>query len=222
MLMLPYIALEATPHDVRGDLACVVARYAARVVRGQVQELDLLSSDDVSWNAYLQAVRGKTAALMALPVHGAALLAGRGAGQAERLSDAFETLGLLFQLQDDVLGLYGDKGRDEIGADIYEGKVSALVVAHIEAYPTDAEALLELLRLPRERTLRGEVLATIDYFRARGTLRRVLSVIDELAATVRESEALMEEPALHAVACQLVNLVLAPIVHVDADKELGS
>jgi geranylgeranyl diphosphate synthase type I len=219
MLMLPFVALEGAPHEVRGDLACALARYASRVVRGQVQELDLLGRGTLSWDAYMHSVRGKTAALMALPVHGAVLLAGRGPGQAEALSEAFETLGILFQLQDDVLDLYGDKGRDEVGADLYEGKVSALVVAHLDTHADDRQAILELLRQPRERTSRADVLATIERFRTAGSLRRVLDCIDALAQSVRHDQALEQEPALHAVARQLVNLVLAPIDHVRRQRD---
>ena len=36
---------------------------------------------------------------------------------------------------DDTLDLYGDKGRGEVGCDVQEGKVSALVVAHLDRVP---------------------------------------------------------------------------------------
>jgi geranylgeranyl pyrophosphate synthase len=38
-------------------------------------------------------------------------VAGLSAAEAAALGEAFVELGVLFQLQDDVLDLYGDKGR---------------------------------------------------------------------------------------------------------------
>src|SRR5690606_18221861 len=97
-LMLPYVALEhvEASGDVRWSLARALARGAEDVVRGQASELDLLATRRLDWESYADSVMGKTAALFSLPVHGAALIAGRDDASAAALADAFRPIGLLF------------------------------------------------------------------------------------------------------------------------------
>jgi geranylgeranyl diphosphate synthase type I len=215
MLMLPFVALEhlAAPPSLRWPLAAALARHAADAARGQAAEMRLVAAGDVAWPAYRRAVAGKTAALFALPVEGAALLAGRGAARARALGEAFRGLGVLFQLQDDVLDLYGDKGRGAPGSDLYEGKASALAVEHVALHPDDAPWLLGLLALPRGATPDTGVARAIERFREGGALRGVLRRIDAEARAVRAAPALRGEPALAALADELARVAVAPIAH---------
>jgi geranylgeranyl diphosphate synthase type I len=213
LMMLPWLAIAEIAPPARGELACALAAHATRTVRGQAAELDMLPSGQLDWTSYLRAVEGKTGALIGLPVHGAALLSGRSAREAELLSSAFVPLGVLFQLQDDVLDLYGDKGRREIGCDLYEGKVSALVVAHLRREPADASWLLPLLRATREATDHTSVAHAIERFRESGALDAVLAHIEQLAERVARSALLIQTPALHAVAVNLAGVATAPIQH---------
>lgn len=213
LLMLPYLAVAEVPGHLQGGLCRALAHHAVRTVRGQMSELDLLPSGRLDWDAYVEAIAGKTGALIGLPICGAALISGASWPYAHRLSVAFERLGVLFQLQDDVLDLYGDKGRDQSGCDLYEGKVSALVVAHLERCPRDRERLLALLRKPRRETQSDEVQAMTDAFRDRGALDEVLARIAALMHETRTCPVLREEPVLHQLALDLASLAVAPIQH---------
>jgi len=218
MLMLPFIAIAqgGIAADVQARLSACLAVQAAATVRGQTDELNLLPGGLVDEDAYDRAVRGKTGGLFGLPVEGAALLAGLSPEDAAAIAAPFGELGLLFQLQDDVLDLYGDKGREQAGADLFEGKVSALVVAHLARRPDERDALLALLRTPREQTDAVAVAATIADFQASGALRDVLERIHAIADSVREDAALKAVPELRAVALEITALVLRPISHLFA------
>ncbi|MCA9556076.1 MAG: polyprenyl synthetase family protein, partial [Myxococcales bacterium] len=159
LLMLPYLAVEHldVPAGLKWELARAVARRAEETVRGQSLEMNLWASCRWDWASYDDAARGKTSVLMTLPVHGAALLAGRTPAQAERLGDCFHDLGLLLQLQDDVADLFGDNGHEKPGADVREGRVSALVVAHLTAHPDDIKWLCPILGKGREQTSDADV-----------------------------------------------------------------
>jgi geranylgeranyl diphosphate synthase type I len=213
LLMLPYVALEHVEcsDGVRWQLTRAIARRAEDTVRGQSLEMCLLESGQWDWGSYSDASCGKTSALMVLPVHGAALLAGRAPDVAERLADAFRPLGLLFQIQDDVLDLYGDKGRGEPGGDLREGRVTALVSEHLRLHPEDEQWLVGLLAKSREETTARDIERVSERFRAGGTLDAVLARIRSLALGVEGSEVLAREPALHAVALDLIRRSLAPI-----------
>lgn len=218
MLMLPYLALAelGCGAATQARLTRVLARSAIDCVRGQVFELQLKSLTEVPWDRYLQAVRGKTGALLALAVEGCALLAGRSPEYAARLAACFLPLGELFQMQDDVLDLYGDKGRSERASDLYEGKVSALVVAHLERYPNDTGWLRGLLSAPRYATSADDVDDAVGRFREGGALSDVLRHIADVERATVESPYLAEEPELRATAIQLCRMALRPIAHLRA------
>lgn len=213
MLMLPYLAVARLRSTLAGELSRAVAEHAITTVCGQVDEIDLVDSSSPSWATYRAAVAGKTGALLALPVYGATLLSGRSVTQATQLGDAFRDLGVLFQLQDDVLDLYGDKGRHRVGCDLYEGKVSALVVAHLARRPEERAWLLSLLRTPREDTRPDDVEKAIGRFVASGALSDVLDEIDAIAARTLDDAALQSVPPLRDVAETLVDLATRPIRH---------
>ncbi|MEM6733646.1 MAG: polyprenyl synthetase family protein, partial [Myxococcota bacterium] len=147
LLVLPTLAIERVNSDlsVRWHLARQLAYQATRVIRGQVAEYEMTHHGPIDLNTYYNAIDGKTSPLFELPVIGAALLAGRAPETAESLGAPFRSLGRLFQMQDDVLDLYGEKGRDQPGADIREGKISAIVVTHLTQYPEEKTDVLEIL-----------------------------------------------------------------------------
>jgi geranylgeranyl diphosphate synthase, type I len=213
--MLPFLAVDrvhAGPEQ-RMALAAAIAAQATLTVRGQSAELALADADRVTWGDYACAVQGKTGALFQLPVEGAAILAGRGRAGARALAAAFRGVGVLFQLQDDVLDLYGEKGRGAPGSDLREGKMSALVVEHLELHPSDSAWLRGLLALPRECTPQDQVERAMERFREGGALNRVLARINAQAWEVMSAPALADEPALRELAWELVCVALDPISH---------
>jgi len=212
MLMLPTLAVAELPVDgeLRWELARLVAAHGARTAMGQAEEMALRANQRVDEAAYLSAARGKTAGLFGLPIEGAARLAGLGAARARSLAAPFEDLGLVYQLVDDVVDLYGDKGRDTPGADIREGKVSALVAQHLARHADDRLWLLGILRTPRDRTTDAQVAEVIGRFREGGALEDVLARIADLAAGV-DRDVLAAEPELYAVADALRARILKPL-----------
>ncbi|MGC6510195.1 MAG: polyprenyl synthetase family protein [Myxococcota bacterium] len=213
LLMLPFLALSQlqTSDSVRWQLSWRLADQAASIVRGQVEEMTLLEKEDLSFESYIRAVNGKTSGLFSLPVEGSALLSGHSSESARRIGEAFIGLGTLFQLQDDVLDLYGHKGRQMAGMDICEGKVSALVVRHVEAKPDQREALLAILKLPREKTTPAHIADMSQAFKDSGALDWVLDDIHQLNQAVQSDKYLHRHPQLFALAQELCNVALKPI-----------
>ncbi|TVQ94459.1 MAG: polyprenyl synthetase family protein [Deltaproteobacteria bacterium] len=215
MLMLPYRVLDAlpVPDAVKWHLSRTLAVNAERVARGQANEFDMLQLGKLDWTSYASATQGKTAALFGLPVEGAALIAGRTADAAAQLAAPFHRIGVLFQIQDDVLDLYGDKGRDVVGSDLYEGKVSALVSEHLRLHPEDRDWLIALLAAPRTDTSPAQVAKAIQRFRRDGALDAVWQRMARLEQAIDDDPLLLAEPRLHAVAMTLVAKAIAPIAH---------
>lgn len=216
MLMLP--ALLAARVDaseaIRFRLCHALAMRAAATVRGQAADLalhDVIDAGTDPVDAYLRCIEGKTGELFALPVEGAALLAGVDVETARDLAEPFFLLGMLFQLQDDVLDLFGDKGRGARGADVKEGKISALVVEHLRLHPGEAAWLLSVLRAPRGATADADVIAVTDRFEAGGARDAVLQRIANLATHALHARALDAHPELRGIVVELIAVILHPI-----------
>lgn len=224
LLFLPtsrHIAAVAADERVKWRLALALAAAAEEVVRGQALDLSLRgqaerdASLDVA-QAFLTCCAQKTGALFALPVEGAALLRGDAPAAARALAAPFGLVGVLFQLQDDVLDLFGDKGRDKPGGDVKEGKVSVLVAEHLRLHPEDRAALLTVLKKPRELTTDDDVRDVTARFARGGALDAALRRIEHLARQAHGHPALDEEPALRGLLVALVARVLEPIRHLVA------
>jgi geranylgeranyl diphosphate synthase type I len=194
LLMLPWLALHWTETGPlrRWEAARALAWCASDVARCQAAELALRGSADVSWDAWRRIAAGKTGTLFRLPVLGAAVLCGRPAGEAERLSAPFEALGVWFQLRDDLLDLEGTRGNPP-GEDLREGKPTALTVEHLALHPGDGAWIARLLRLPRGATPADEVRRAVAAFR--GGARAAACERMEV-----ERRAVLDAPALRAEA----------------------
>src|SRR5215210_220447 len=120
------------PSELRERATSRVLLEMLRVIEGQVQELELKSRTEVCLEDYMRMVEGKTARLFSLPMSGAALLCGATEEVQQGLIEAASHIGVLFQVQDDILDIYGAKGRDMSASDIGEGKRSVLVVHCLE------------------------------------------------------------------------------------------
>lgn len=114
------------------------------------------------------------------PLHLGALLAGGTPELLETLSKYALPLGIAFQIQDDILGIFGDEARigKPVGSDIQEGKMTILVT---KAFERSGEHQTELKQI----LARGEqlTLSDIERFRAIMIESGVLEETKTLART---------------------------------------
>lgn len=206
MLMLPFRAIEAVPVDdgTRWALSRATARAAERTVRGQSFEQDMLPHRRMSWDDWWTAAVGKTGALLALPVEGAARMLGCDDALVAAVGDTFTRLGVMFQLHDDLLDLTHDKGRGVVASDLYEGKVSALVVEHLTRWPEEAAALVTLLDTPRAETAPEVVARMVRRFEDGGAVAGVRARIAREHRALMDRDGLDEVPALRLLAAELM------------------
>lgn len=113
-----------------------------RMIEGQVMDLALEGKVQVTVDQYVEVARRKTGALLGCALELGALAAGRPELAPAHYSLG-ETLGLAFQIVDDVLGIWGNPkvtGKP-VGGDLVRGKRSWPVAYALERDP----ALVELL-----------------------------------------------------------------------------
>jgi len=212
--LLALLRLDAPP-ALRERLAERVLRATLRVIDGQEREFALKARAEVSLQDYFAMVEGKTSGLFALPMAGAALACGAPGEVVDGLAEAARHLGVLFQIQDDVLDLFGDKGREAPGGDIAEGKRSVLVVWALANLPPERAAWLRaVLDAPREATSAADIALAIELLRGCGALTFALEEIERRRATAVAVPALAAHPALRDLVGGLADLFLAPIARI--------
>jgi geranylgeranyl pyrophosphate synthase len=121
--------------------------------------------NDPNSQQYLQMCAFKTGTLARLSAKLAALVCGATATQVEAIGKFAETIGVAFQIQDDILNLVGDKFSElkGLGEDIHEGKRTLMVLHSLEhATPAKAARLKEILNShPSDQTIINEAIAII-------------------------------------------------------------
>ena len=78
------------------------------LTRGQYQDIAFEADDDTELEAYLEMIRGKTAALISLSTTLAGIITRQDEVVTSHLSNFGGSLGMAFQMQDDYLGIWGD------------------------------------------------------------------------------------------------------------------
>lgn len=211
LLMLPYTAIAESKleADACAAMSRAMAKQMSAVIEGQALECLMTQQGHVDAEAYEQMILGKTGALFKLAVLGAALASGQPWQTANTVSEPFARLGMMFQMQDDLLDLYGKKGRQEPGSDLKEGKISALVIEHIRLHPDDKAWLLELLQTPRDDTSQKRVEEAMARFRQHGAYRAVLDGIRQQASAAQSQT----QSPLKDLMRGLIHKVLQPIAH---------
>lgn len=117
---------------------------ASGVCQGQQADMNFEKRDDVGLEEYIEMIRLKTAVLLAGSMQIGALIGGAEQEQAGLLYEFGENLGLAFQLQDDILDVYGDpeKFGKQVGGDILADKKTFLLIKAREL--ATGETALEL------------------------------------------------------------------------------
>ncbi len=117
-----------------------------QVIYGQV--LDVLSSikDEFAAKDIMKMQELKTATYtIEGPLHIGALLVGANEEELELLSDYAIPLGIAFQIQDDILGIFGDEKKlgKPVGSDIKEGKKTLLMLKALESANEDDKSFIK-------------------------------------------------------------------------------
>lgn len=123
----------------------LIAQYSAEVVvkasrilhntcveltRGQYLDMSYETRTDLNEEDYWPMISGKTASLLACCCELGALLGGADEGTQEAYRSFGQYLGMAFQVQDDILGIWGDEAvtGKSVASDLVEGKKSLPVL----------------------------------------------------------------------------------------------
>jgi len=138
MMILAYQYLQKIPKELPPNtlenMLSNFNRTAIKVCEGQQMDMNFETSDDVSLDDYLSMIKRKTAVLLGESFRMGAIMAGADEENQHLIYDFGKDFGIAFQIQDDILDLYGDpeKFGKQSGGDIIAGKKSYLYLKALE------------------------------------------------------------------------------------------
>ena len=138
-----------------GVIVPLFSQMALEVCIGQQLDMEFETRSEVRPEEYMEMIRLKTSVLLGASLQIGALIGGAQPADALRLYEAGVQLGLAFQIQDDLLDVYGDEQTfgKPIGGDIIHAKKTLLLLYTLEQLQGDAlSELHSILALsPEER-----------------------------------------------------------------------
>lgn len=124
----------------------VVAQYTEAILQiteGQCLDLSFETEQEIIEATYLTMIRNKTAVLIGLACELGGMIAGASPAAITALREFGESLGMAFQMQDDLLGLWGkpEQTGKPVGSDLRNRKKS-LPILHGMTHSADFRALV--------------------------------------------------------------------------------
>ena len=157
MFFLPMITLifkkNKMPPEKMNKLYEIYIQEMVNLSLGQAIDIawhkGLVSPYEVSEKEYFQMCAYKTGTLARMAAKMACVIAGAEDSVVETMGKFAESLGIAFQIQDDILDLVSEefaKGKGGLGKDITEGKLTLMVIHTIKkASASDRKKLIEIL-----------------------------------------------------------------------------
>lgn len=156
LLVKAYDLLARYEAQIFKSLFKVFNQTAIEVCEGQQMDMDFESRQDVSEAEYIEMIRLKTSVLLGCALHMGGIVGHAGARNEALLYEFGEQLGLAFQIQDDLLDLYGESAKvgKQIGGDVLANKKTLLSI-HAKNVATQEELLAlkatEALESPQQK-----------------------------------------------------------------------
>lgn len=186
----------STPADseIWPELRAAFSSMVQEVIVGQYLEMTAGYREDLGEDELLRVLRMKSGRYsVEWPMHLGAILAGAAKEQREALCRYGSLMGEAFQLQDDLLGMFGDPERvgKPVGADLAEGKFTLLIHHALGQAPAEGrERLTDALGNP---DLTPEQVAEAQrIIRRTGAEEKVGQMIDERMSAAQDILATLE------------------------------
>lgn len=130
MLVVAYQRMAQCDADKLSEVLNLFTETALEIGEGQQYDMDFEHRNDVTEAEYIEMIRLKTSVLLACAMKIGAILADAPARDADLLYRFGEQMGLAFQLQDDLLDVYGDPAvfGKAIGGDITSNKKTYMLI----------------------------------------------------------------------------------------------
>ncbi|WP_270088376.1 polyprenyl synthetase family protein [Sphingobacterium sp. SYP-B4668] len=134
LLIKAYEQLAKCPKEYLFDLLNTFNKVATEVCEGQQLDMDFESLESVTEEQYIHMITLKTSVLLGGALKLGAIIAGAPVAQQQLIYEFGVYVGVAFQLQDDILDVYGDPETfgKQVGGDIIANKKTFLLIKLLE------------------------------------------------------------------------------------------
>jgi geranylgeranyl diphosphate synthase, type I len=192
MYYLPLLPLmkkrKTVPAKKLNDIYEIYVQEMINLSIGQAMDIawhkGLANADEIDEKDYLQMCAYKTGTLARMAAKLAAVLAGADKELVDKLGHFTESIGIAFQMKDDILDLTGKEFAEKkggLGQDITEGKRTLIVIRALKtANPSDKKRLVEILNMhTSDQKLRDEAIAIMQKNKAIESVKQTAAKIVE-------------------------------------------
>ena len=162
MILQAFQHVTDCPLEVLKGVMQLFIQTSLEIGEGQQYDVEFETRDDVTEDEYIEMIRLKTSVFLACALKMGGLLAGASEADQTALYNLGEKIGLAFQLQDDLLDVYGDPkvfGKN-IGGDITSNKKTYMLINALNlANPIQRKSLEHWIEA--ERFDRNEKVAAV-------------------------------------------------------------
>lgn len=180
MMIEAYKLLSGVPEGKLRGVLDLFNKMATEICEGQQYDVDFETREDVTLDDYLMMIRLKTSVLLATALQTGAYIAGADEAQQKALYEYGIHVGLAFQIQDDILDVYGDPETfgKAIGGDILCGKKTYMLLTAFlradEATRAQLHGLLHNTEIADEEKIRA-VTEVYDRLQVRNVCEQVMA-----------------------------------------------
>jgi geranylgeranyl diphosphate synthase type II len=167
IMIKSYDYLIQAPAQFLPELLCVFNTTAKEICEGQQMDLDFETMDNISVVDYIEMIRLKTAVLLGCSLKLGAIRGGGSKEDQDNLYKFGESLGISFQIQDDIMDVYADPDKfgKTVGGDIICNKKTLLMLRLQElASPEDILLLESYFELTDAEEKINKVMALYDKY----------------------------------------------------------
>ena len=150
LLVKAYEQLNLSKAELVPELLRVFNKTAIEVCEGQQMDMDFENMEHITEQEYIEMIRLKTSVLLGCALELGAIISNESEENRKKIYDFGVNIGIAFQIQDDLLDLYGDplKVGKQTGGDIIANKNTMLsIMASNHANEKDLNELKNLKNL---------------------------------------------------------------------------
>jgi len=196
MIGLAYQQLMQIPQPALDSIARVFSEALVRVCEGQALDKEFENRSDVTLDEYLEMIGKKTGWLIKVACELGALCGGGSEREVQELARFGYSLGLAFQIQDDLLDVIADQEKlgKKVGSDFLMDKKTYVTLKYMEmmreqpelmgrypAAPSGFDSFQKFQEALRELGIVDSVQETVDYYTEQtlDALSRVMPLTEE-------------------------------------------
>lgn len=202
-------AFELMVADGSLEVLRILSNASKVIAEGEVMQLSVANNVATTEEQYIEVVTGKTAALFAAACEVGAVVAQRSAEEQKALRDFGMSLGIAFQLIDDVLDYSAVQAKlgKEVGNDFREGKMTLPVLIAIERGSAEEKGFWQ-------RTLENQIYNesdlghAIELLRKHGALAATVARAHDYAKLAADQLACFPDSELKAAMLESVTFVV--------------